>query len=275
MPILQNDSKPLARSLLALVIPIASAACGTTMHKESPPPEPLRLLAAGATEAAVRDRIAAFETKNGFSVELGFGAVGALGDQVLAGSPADVVIVTPAIITRLEAQSAVRAGSRVDLGRIGGGLAVRSGTQPPAIATVEQFKQALLDADELHYADPAKATAGAAFMKIVDTLGIGDQVRAKGHIASGGKEAVQNMTHSTAARAIGVTQISEILSVPEATLVGEYPATLQVKTTYSAVILERSERVDDAQKLVQFFAAPEFQARLAMSGFEPVPAERH
>jgi molybdate transport system substrate-binding protein len=99
----------------------------------------------------------------------------------------------------------------------------------------DALEQALLAADEVYYADPAVATAGAALMKVVDTLGIGDQVRAKGHIAAGGKAAIENMALPTAARVIGATQINEIKSVPAAVLVGGYPAPRRVKTTYSAI----------------------------------------
>lgn len=236
----------------------------------SPPQQPLRLLAAGATEDSVRDTIQLFEAKSGLSVAFDFGAVGALRDRVLAGEPADLLVVTPAIIATLEAQQRVRAGSRVDLGQIGGGIAVRAGDPLPTIDTPAALEQALLDADEVYYADPAIATAGAALMRVVDTLGIGDQVRAKGHVAAGGKAAMQNMTLSSATRVIGATQISEIKSVAAAVLVGEYPAPLQVKTTYSAIIPEGTARAEDAAQLIQFFAGPDFQARLAQSGFEPI-----
>ena len=263
-------SKRSARSLwtaLALIIPTVATACGS----DTPRPPPLNLLAAGATEDTVRDEIGVFNTQSGLTVNFTFGSAGAVRDMVLNGTPADVVVVTPAIITTLDGQQRVSPGSRVDLGRIGGGLAVKAGAPLPAISTTDELKQTLLDADEVYYADPALATAGAALMTIVNNLGIGDQVRAKGHTAPGGKEAMQNMTQSTAARAIGATQISEILSVPEATLVGEYPGALQVKTTYSAIIIQGTERLADAQKLVQFFLGPDFQSRLARSGFEPVP----
>ena len=248
-----------------------SPAAEGTAPEPAPIPvaEPLRLLAAGATEDSVRDTIQQFEAQSGISVEFDFAAVGALRDRVLGGEAADLMVVTPAIITTLETEQRVRAGSRVDLGRVGGGVAVRAGDPLPAIDTPEALAQALLDADEVYYADPTVATAGAALMKVVDTLGIGDQVRAKGHIAPGGKVAMQNMTLSSAQRVIGATQISEIKSVPAASLVGEYPASLQVKTTYSAIVLERSARLDDASQLIQFFAGPVFQARLAQSGFEP------
>jgi len=141
----------------------------------SPPGEPLQLLAAGATEASVRDTIESFEAESGLSVEFEFGPVGALRDRVLAGESANVLVVTPAIITTLEAEQRVRAGSRVDLGRIGGGIAVRAGDPLPAIK-----------------------------------------------------------------------------AVPAVALVGEYPAPLQVETTYAALVLERH----DTLQLVKFFAGP-------------------
>ncbi len=248
--------------------------CGCEVLPTPPPPlpEPLRFLAAGATEDSVRDEIHLFEAQTGLSLEYSFGAVGALRDRVLAGEPADVMVVTPAIIATLDAQQLVRADSRVDLGQIGGGIAVRVGDPLPAISTPDELEQALLDADEVYYADPSVATAGAALMRVVDLLGIGDVVRAKGHIASGGKAAMQDMTRSTATRVLGATQISEIKSVPASILVGPYPAPLQVKTTYSAIILERTERVDDATKLIEFFSGRDFQARLAQSGFERIIA---
>jgi molybdate transport system substrate-binding protein len=269
------DSTPRARlvwTTFALMTTLAATACSDDTPRPPPtPPTPLRFLAAGATEASVRDKIGVFEAQTRLALEYSFGAVGALRDKVIAGEPADVVVVTPAIITTLEEQQLVRAGSRVDLGRIGGGLAVRAGDAAPSITTTDELRQALLGADEVYYADPLTATAGAALMRIVDTLGIGDQVRAKGHTAAGGREAMQNLSRSTAPRVLGATQISEIKSVPEVKLVGEYPGDLQVKTTYSAIILQRTERVDDATRLVQFFAGAEFQARLAQSGFEPAP----
>jgi molybdate transport system substrate-binding protein len=251
-------------SLVSAVVVIAG--CGSDA---SPPPPPLNLLAAGATQASVTDELPTFDQQSGLTVTATYGAVGALRDMVIGGTPADVMVVTPAIITTLDGQHLVHADSRADLGQIGGGLAVKAGTAMPDISTSDALKQALLDADEVYYADPATATAGAALMTLVNNLGIGDQVRAKGHTASGGAEAMQAMAASTAAHPVGATQVSEILSVPAVTLVGEYPADLQVKTTYAAIIVEGTQRLADAQALVQFFQSPAFQARLAKSGFEP------
>jgi len=60
-------------------------------------------------------------------------------------------------------------------------------------------------------------------------------VRRKGRTVPGGKQAMELMARSRG-HAIGVTQISEILSVQEVVLVGPYPPPLQKTTTYSGVV---------------------------------------
>ena len=229
--------------LSAVLAIVAFAGCSSDTAK----PVPLNLLSAGATQAIVQDEQATFTTQSGITVDATYGAVGALRDMVIAGTPADVMIVTPAIITTLDGDHLVQANSRTDLGVIGGGLAVKAGAAMPDIST------------------------DAALMTLVDQLGIGDEVRAKGHTASGGAEAMQAMAASMAANPVGATQVSEILSVPQVTLVGEYPSDLQVDTTYSAIIVEGTKQADEAQQLVQFFVGADFQARLAKSGFKPAP----
>jgi molybdate transport system substrate-binding protein len=233
---------------------------------------PINLLAAGATQSSITDEMPTFSKESAITVNPTFGAVGALRDMVIGGTPADVMVVTPAIITTLDGQNLVHPNSRVDLGQIGGGLAVKAGAPMPDISTPDALKQVLLNADAVYYADPTTATAGAALMTLVDNLGIGDAVRAKGHTASGGAEAMQAMADASDANPVGATQVSEILSVSGVTLVGQYPAPLQVNTTYSAIIVAGTKNLPGAQLLVDFFHGPEFQARLAKSGFEPVPA---
>jgi molybdate transport system substrate-binding protein len=239
---------------------------------------PLALFAAGATKPAVVGTVPGFATATGLIINFTFGSAGALRDQILTGtSGADVAIVPPAVITALDAKALVHAGSRVDLAQIGGGLAVRSGDESPDIADSDKFKAALLAADEISYADPALATAGAAFIKICTTLGIADTCAAapdgKGHTAPGGAEAMAAMALSTATTVVGASQISEIKSTPGVKLVAEYPEApinLQVKTIYSTIIIEGTRNLADAQLLLQFLSGDVFKAQLAGFGFEPV-----
>jgi molybdate transport system substrate-binding protein len=241
-------------------------------------PASLSLFSAGATQPAVMAAVPGFAAQNGLTIHFTFGSVGSLRDQILTGtSGADVAIVTPAIVTALDAQSFVHAGSRVDLAQVGAGLAVRTADQPPDISDSDKFKAVLLAADEIYYADPMLATAGMAFMRVCTTLGIAATCAAapngKGHIAAGGAEAMAAMAISTATNVVGCTQISEIKSTPGVKLVGEYPAApmnLQVRTVYTAIIVEGTPNLTNAQLLVSFLSGGAFMAQLAMYGFEPV-----
>jgi len=227
----------------------------------------LNVLAAGAVEAVVRDMVGNFEEESGHTVKLTYAPVGALRDKIYAGEPADLTIVTPVIIEQLQARGLVRPGTRTDLGRVGGGIAVRKGAPRPAIGTPEELKRALLAAKEIYYADPKIATAGAYFLQVVDRLGIGEEARKKGRTARGGKESMELMAKS-AVEAIGLTQISEILSVPEVELVGPYPGDLQLMTTYTGIVLERTQQLAAVEAFLRFLTSPPVQARFKQQGYE-------
>jgi molybdate transport system substrate-binding protein len=226
----------------------------------------LNVLAAGAVEAVVREMVGTFEKESGHKLKITYAPVGALRDKIYAGEPADLTVVTPAIIEQLQARGLVRPVTRTDLGQVGGGIAVRKGNPRPAIGTPEELKQALLSAKEIHYADPKIATAGAYFLKVADRLGIGEEVRKKGRTAGSGKASMELMAKSTAV-AIGLTQISEILSVPEVELVGPYPGDLQLMTTYSGIVLERAPNPAAAEAFLKFLISLPVQERFNKQGY--------
>jgi molybdate transport system substrate-binding protein len=228
----------------------------------------LNVLAAGATESIIRDMVGIFEQQSGNTVKLTYAPVGALRDKIYAGEPADLTIVTPVIIEQLQAKGLVRIDTTVPLGQVGGGIAVRQGDPRPAIGTPEELKQALLAATEIYHADPKIATAGAYFLKVADSLGIGEEVRKKGKTAGGGKPSMELMAKSTAP-AIGLTQISEILSVKEVVLVGPYPGNLQNMTTYTGILLKSTPHPEAAAAFLRFLMSPAVQDRFKQAGYEP------
>lgn len=274
-----SDSKSLTLDELASPVEVASDASAPAVDAATSAPVPLSLFAAGAVRASVLASVPDFAAAANLSIDYVFGSAGALRDQILTRtSGADVAILTPAVITPLDANGLVH-GSRVDLAQVGGGLAVRAADALPDILDSDKFKAALLAADELYYADPALATAGAAFIRICTTLGIADTCAAaplgKGHTFSGGAEAMAAMALSTSATVLGATQVSEIKATPGVQLVGEYPTAplnLQVKTTYSAFIVESTSNLARAQLLMDFLSGDVFEAQLTVYGFEPVPA---
>jgi molybdate transport system substrate-binding protein len=73
----------------------------------------------------------------------------------------------------------------------------------------------------------------------------------------------------SAASAIGLTQISEILSVREVVLVGPYPGDLQNMTTYTGILLTRTPQTEAAEAFLRFLTSPPVQARFKQAGYEP------
>jgi len=255
-----NLMKPVASGFFALC-----ALMLAPMQKASA--AELHVLAAGAVEAVIRDMVVSFEHKSGHTVKITYAPVGALRDLMYAGEIPDVIIVTPVIIEELHARGLVCAGTRIDLGRVGGGIAVRKGVSHPKIRTPEELKQALLAVKEIYYADPKIATAGEYFLTVADHLGIGNEVRKKVRTAGGGKASMELMSRSSA-EAIGLTQISEILSVPAVELVGPYPVNLQRMTIYSGILCHRTKNHVVAKKFLQFLTSEPVKARFKQQGFE-------
>jgi molybdate transport system substrate-binding protein len=257
-------------ALTRVAVAVVSAAAASHLRAAAAERGELRVLAAGATESTVRAVAADFEARSGMRLQLSFGGVGKLGERIASGEPADVLVVTPAVLEPLAAQGLVTRGTRVDLGRVGGGLAVRAGALRPTVDSPEALKRALLEAEELYYPDPATTTAGAHLLAVADGLGIGAEVRRKGRTAAGGKAAMQLLAGSRA-RALGATQVSEIRSVPEVALVGPYPAALQRMTTYAGVVPKGAAQPEQAAAFLAFLASPPVQARFRDAGFEPAP----
>ena len=69
-------------------------------------------------------------------------------------------------------------------------------------------------------------------------------------------------------KAIGLTQISEILSAKEVQLVGPYPENLQMITTYTGIVLERTKHTEAAEAFLRFLTSSQVKARFRKQGYE-------
>ncbi|HEU4380380.1 MAG TPA: substrate-binding domain-containing protein, partial [Hyphomicrobiaceae bacterium] len=78
--------------------------------------EEVRVLAAGAVQAAVRQLEAGFSAASGHTLKPEFDTVGALRNRVLAGERVDVVILSEAGMSALEAAAKIDPASRIELG---------------------------------------------------------------------------------------------------------------------------------------------------------------
>ncbi len=210
----------------------------------------LKILSGGAAQGLVDSLRPAFEAATGRTIDGTFGAVGVMRARLLAGEPADLVILTRALIDGLAKDGHVAANSAADLGTVETAVAVRRGEALPAVGDAEALRAALLASDEIHFPDPEQATAGIHFAKVLRDLGIWDEVAARLKTAPNGATAMRALSASTGRHPIGCTQATEILSTPGIVLVAPLPPGCGLATVYTAATGTKASAPAEAARLM-------------------------
>ena len=86
----------------------------------------LNILSGGAAQGLVACLAPAFKAQTGFEIAGEFGAVGAMAEKLRNGTPADVVILTAAIVAKLAEERLVVSTSISNIGLVETALAVRA-----------------------------------------------------------------------------------------------------------------------------------------------------
>ena len=228
----------------------------------------LNIFCAGAAHAVVTEIAGKFQRDSANLVAANFGAVGAMKARVVAGEPADVIVLTAALIDELIQQGLVVPGSRVDLGKVGTGVAVRAGTPLPDVRDTRVLRGNLLAATRILFPDPAVATAGKVVMSALDKMGITEQVKARLHFFPNGYAAMGDLAQSGGSLEIGITQITEIVANKGVTLVGPLPAEVQNIAVYSAGLAAHSAHPDLARELIRRMTGFNAKPVLSAAGFD-------
>jgi molybdate transport system substrate-binding protein len=214
----------------------------------------LVILSGGAAQGLVRVLAAQFEAETGCEIDGTFGAVGAMREKLLAGPPADFLILTRPLIDELTRQGHVVPGSAVDIGAVATAVAVRSGDPAPAVGDAGELTAALLAAGEIYLPDPKQATAGIHFAGVLDRLGIATEVAPRLRPFPNGMMAMRALAAATSARPIGCTQVTEILATPGVSLIAPLPDPLGRATVYTAAVCTRAALPEAAQALSALLA---------------------
>ena len=231
-------------------------------------PSTLRILSAGAAQAVVEQIIVPFKRDTGAEIVADFGAVGAMKVRVVADEPVDVIVLSRALIDELVAQAYVSAETVCDLGKVGTGVAVRAGTPSPNVSNAEALRASLLAASVIVCPDPAIATAGKIVVRLMQSLGIGDQVRTRLRFFPNGYAAMKWLAQSAGTHEIGITQNTEILPNKGVAYVGPLPESFQMKTVYTVGVAARSQNAALARDFVARLTATELRSSLKAAGYE-------
>ena len=203
----------------------------------------------------------------GNKLVLVYSTIADLKKRIEAGETADVMILSRPALDDLQTQGKVAQGSIANVGKSYVAVGVRTGAPKPDIGTAEKLKAALLATKSISYADPAKGGAsGVHFAKVLDRLGIADQMKAKTVLVPGA-EAGQLVARGEVE--MGVAQASEIASVPGAEVVGPLPGDLNNAIVFAVGIGSTSKDPAAARSLIELLTGPAGAAVLKSKGLDP------
>ena len=236
----------------------------------------LNVISAGAMRAPLQQLAPEFEKTSGHKLKIEYGTAGDVEKKAVADDAEyDVVIVTKPRMDKMVQQAKVAGGTIAVLFRAPIGLAVKEGAAKPDISSDEKFKQALLNAKSIAYTDPASGgTSGIHIAKVLEKLGIADQVKAKTKLVSATPEQGSPRVGEAVARGdaeLGIQPISELNEVKGITVVGPLPDDLQSPDlVYVAGSPMLSEQPVAAKALIDFLNGQKANEVYKSKGVQPM-----
>jgi len=229
----------------------------------------LHVVSAGAARALVTALAPAFETAHGVRVAGTFGAVGAMRERLAGGVPCDVLVLSAPLIDALAREHRVRPDSVAPLGAVHTAIAVAAVAPRPDVHDAAALARALARASAIFFPDPARATAGIHFLRVLERLDLHAALAARLRPFPNGAEAMAALAATGASDAIGCTQATEIRYTPGVTLVAPLPADLELATVYTAAVWAGSAQPGLARDFVDGLTGPASAALRDAGGFEP------
>ena len=227
---------------------------------------PVRVLATGVFATALQSLTQPFEAASGYTIQVSIANAGEVAARVAAGEATDLVMSSSASIKTLAQKNALAANDVV-IGRMRLGVAIRSGTAVPDLASTETFRTLLQSAVTIAYIDPnGGGTSGPFFEKMFASLGVTEAVHAKAVLCKTGSEIVGAVASGKAA--IGMTQASEIVGGSGVTFAGYLPDQQNLTTVYAASVATRAGNPKGASAFLEFIAGPTGSDHLRRAGWD-------
>jgi molybdate transport system substrate-binding protein len=227
----------------------------------------LNILSGGAAQGLVASLTPAFKGQTGFDIAGEFGAVGVMADKLRRGTPADLIILTAALVAKLAEEKLVVTTSIADVGLVETALAVRTGDPLVAVRDAADLREALLTSDAIYVPDTKASTAGIHMANVLDQLGVADEIAGRLRIFPNGATAMRELAVSETRRPIGCTQSTEIISTKGVTPSGSLPPGCELATMYSAGITVAAAHPQQAQHLIDLLTGAEQEDQRQRAGF--------
>jgi molybdate transport system substrate-binding protein len=227
----------------------------------------LNILSGGAAHGLVASLAPKFKARTGLDITGEFGAVGGMAAKLRAGAPADIVVLTAAMIADLAREKLVVPASMSDIGLVETAMAVRAGDPKVEVHDAAALREALLTSDAIFVPDTKASTAGIHVAKVLQQLGIADEVATRLRIFPNGATAMRQLALSDALRPVGCTQSTEIISTEGVVLSGSLPPGCELSTVYTAAVTVHAVAAGPAQALIDLLTAADQEEFRTRAGF--------
>lgn len=231
----------------------------------------VRVVSSGGFAAAYKALAPAFEKATGHTLVSGWGpsmgeTKNAIPQRLARQEPIDVVIMVGSALDQLVAQGQLDGATRTVLASSRIAVAVRHGAPQPAIATVEQLKQALLAARSIAYSDSA---SGVYLSQVLfPRLGLAEALKGKARMIPA--EPVGQVVARGEAE-LGFQQLSELQHIEGIDVVGLLPEAAQEVTQFSAAVVRGAAHAQAGQALIRFLASPDAAPVINATGLSAAP----
>ena len=229
----------------------------------------INVLSGGAIKRGIADVAATFEKETGCKVNITFATAPVMREKVEKGETvADVICAPVPSMKTFEENSQVVKGTSIVAGSVMAGVVVKDGAKVPDISSAESLKRDILDAEGLVY---NKASSGIYIEKMMENVGVADQVADKTTRTPTGGGVMEHLIASSSKNEIGFGQITEIIVFKGkgSQLVGPLPKELENLTTYAAGVLSDADSPDLAQQFVSYVATDTAKAAFEATGVTP------
>jgi molybdate transport system substrate-binding protein len=247
---------------------LAAAAVGMTVLLAAQVPAgaaEVKVISSNGLKSTLEQLAPAFEKATEHKLAFVWGAAVPLKAAIEKGATFDLAVLSADAIDDLIAQGKLVAATRAALADSVAGVAVRKGAPKPDIATVEAFKNTLLNAKSVAYVE--RGGTGIYLKALLQRLGIADALKDKLKPLPPERPAADAVAKGEAE--IGMTQISEILPYAGAELVGPFPKEIALTTSFAAAVGTNAGEAEAAKALIKFITAPSAAKVFKAKGLDP------
>jgi molybdate transport system substrate-binding protein len=222
------------------------------------------LFCAAALKSAVESLgLESLSTELGATVDIMFAPTNLLVQRINSSTPPDVMIGMSGSLRALAASGILVPDSVIPLAKSGIGIAASPHTEHPDISTVRTLAGTLIAAGSVAYS--RNSPSGQYFQTLIMKLGIAEAVNSRATIIDHGPTAVAVIDGRAD---LAVQQISELLHVPGAQVLGPLPDPVQHYTSFSIALGAPAAGKPAAKALTRLLTGPRARTAYANAGLE-------